>query len=377
MKICIPILALAVLLGCGFKDEPGGDLRAKEKSVGNPGAVSLDFSNTNLVWIPDGSFKMGSNTGDNDERPVHNVKLRGFWIGKFEVTNAEFAAFIKATRYRTIAEIPPTFESVFANQRLSPRQLQQARAEFEKKPAKPGSIVFVPPERDIPVQRLRDPGAFMNWWKYVDDASWKFPGGPGQPGVKAKPNYPVVHIAWYDAVKFCEWKTKSTGVTHRLPTEAEWEFAARGGLKEMEYIWGSKQEPLGKPMANIWHGRFPRENTKKDGYYGTAPVGSFPVNGYGLHDMAGNVWEWCADWYSPEYYRESVVSNPKGPPVDKSYDPNERGAKKRVQRGGSFLCTDLYCGAFRPARRMKTTPDTGMAHAGFRVLVEAPPPATE
>ena len=363
MKIFITILALTVWLGCGSQESPEGNPRIKNGHASGAGPrLGLDFSATNLVWIPGGTFKMGSTNGEQDEQPVHNVKLNGFWIGKFEVTNVEFAAFIKATKYKTIAERQPKLEDFPG---VPPESL------------KPGAIVFTPPKQDIPVHRLRDHGIFMAWWKYVHGASWEFPAGPGQPGVKTKPNYPVVHIAWYDAVKFCEWKTKITGVNHRLPTEAEWEFAARGGLKEKEYIWGTEQEPLGKPMANIWHGKFPVENTKKDGFYGTAPVGSFPVNGYGLHDMAGNVWEWCADWYSPEYYRESVVSNPKGPPVEKSRDPNEPGAKKRVQRGGSFLCTDLYCGAFRPARRMKTTPDTGMAHAGFRVLVEAAAPATE
>ena len=361
MKNCITILALTVWLGCGSQEPPEGNPQTKTGHASDTGPEG-DFSSTNLVWIPGGTFKMGSPNGEQDERPVHNVKLNGFWIGKFEVTNVEFAAFITATKYKTIAERQPKLEDFPG---VPPESL------------KPGAIVFTPPERDIPVNRLRDHGMFMAWWKYVHGASWKFPAGRGQPSVKATPNYPVVHIAWYDAVKFCEWKTKITGVTHRLPTEAEWEFAARGGLKEKEYIWGTEQEPLGKPMANIWHGKFPLENTKKDGFYGTAPVGSFPVNGYGLHDMAGNVWEWCADWYSPEYYRESVVSNPKGPPVEKSRDPNEPGAKKRGQRGGSFLCTDLYCGAFRPARRMKTTPDTGMAHAGFRVLVEAAAPATE
>ncbi len=363
MKTCITILALAVLLGCDSQDPPEGNPRTNTgKAPGaGPGPVG-DFSNTNLVWIPGDTFKMGSAKGERDEQPVHNVKLNGFWIGKFEVTNAEFAAFIKATKYKTIAERQPKPEDFPG---VPPELL------------KPGAIVFTPPERDIPVQRLRDRGMFLAWWKYVPDASWKFPAGPGQPGAKDQPRFPVVHIAWYDAVAYCEWKTKTTGVTYRLPTEAEWEFAARGGLKEKEYIWGTEQEPLGKPMANIWHGKFPVQNTKKDGFYGTAPVGSFPVNGYGLHDMAGNVWEWCSDWYRPEYYSESVVNNPKGPPADKSYDPNEPGARKRVQRGGSFLCTDLYCGSFRPARRMKTTPDTGMSHAGFRVLVEAPAPANE
>jgi formylglycine-generating enzyme required for sulfatase activity len=371
MRVFIAILSIGFFTGCKPKENAG------DKGQGADGpdtklsdvkpTISGAFSTESLVWVRGGSFRMGSNSGQRDEQPVHLVKVNSFWIGKFEVTNADFSKFTKATGYKTIAEVVPKAEN-FPDIPLE---------EFKKMDLKSGSIVFVPPSKDIPVELLKDHRMLIRWWKYVDGANWRFPKGPNQSGTKDKPNHPVVHIAWYDAMAYCEWKKEITGVVHRLPTEAEWEYAARGGLEEKEYIWGTEQEPLGKPMANIWHGRFPKENTKKDGYYGTAPVGTFPVNGYGIHDMAGNVWEWCSDWYRPEYYSESVVSNPKGPPVEKSYDPNERGAKKRIQRGGSFLCTDLYCGAFRPARRMKTTPDTGMSHAGFRIVVEAPPPATE
>ena len=370
MRIYIIILAISVTLGCNPEKVARKKSQTKEsnpiKSDVKP-IPSQEFSYENLVWVVGDTFRMGGNTGQKDEQPVHTVKLDGFWIGKFEVTNADFSKFTEATGYKTVAEVIPKAGD-FPDIPLE---------EFNKMDLKPGSIVFTPPNADIPIERLKDHGMFTQWWKYVDGASWRFPQGTDQAGAKDKPNHPVVHIAWYDAVAYCDWKTKITGVVHRLPTEAEWECAARGGLKEKEYMWGTEQEPLGKPMANIWHGRFPRENTKDDGYYYTAPVGRFPVNGYGIHDMAGNVWEWCSDWYRPEYYSESVVSNPKGPPVEKSYDPNEPGAKKRVQRGGSFLCTDLYCGAFRPAHRMKTTPDTGMSHAGFRIVVEGPPPTTE
>jgi len=328
---------------------------------------------------------MGSDSGKNDERPPHVVKLSGFWIGKYEVTNEEFGQFVKLKKYVTIAEKQPTFEELFAHEirTLNQEKVAELRAKYAKdhmyqdRVIKPGSLVFSPPDRDIPINILRNHGVFMNWWKYLDGASWKMPQGPD--GVKAEdhPQLPVVHVSWFDAVAYCKWKTEVTGVVHRLPTEAEWEFAARGGLKEKEYIWGDEQRPTGKHMANIWQGRFPRENTKADGFELTAPVGKYPANGYGLHDMAGNVWEWCSDWFRPNYYSESPVNNPQGPTVERSFDPNDgpnNRIPKRVQRGGSFLCTDLYCGAFRPSRRMKNSPESGASHSGFRIVVEAPAP---
>ena len=369
-KAWIASLAAVLVLvgGCG---KPTSDDDGIQKKP-----YAEDFTSVGLVWVPGGQFTMGTDAGEKDEAPPHVVKLNGFWMGKYEVTNEEFEEFAKLSKYETIAERRPSFEEIFAQQmgRMTPEQLAAARAEFDKNPPEAGSIVFTPPNEDIPINILRQHNMFMRWWTYMPGANWRFPDGPK--GLKAAehPKLPVVQIAWHDAVAFCNWKTKVTGVVHRLPTEAEWEYAARGGLKEKEYIWGDEQRPEGEHMANIWQGRFPRDNTKADGFEGVAPVGKFPANGYGLHDMAGNVWEWCGDWYRPEYYSESPVSNPKGPPVEQSYDPNEPGSKKRVQRGGSFLCTDLYCGAFRPARRMKTTPDTGMSHAGFRIVVEAPAP---
>jgi len=356
MRIFISILTAVIINGCGSEPPTTPPAGAGD---GNAPVEAVDLSGQNLVWVAGGAFRMGSEKGEQDEKPVHQVKLNGFWIGKFEVTNAEFGEFAKATGYKTIAERVPRQED-FPN--APPENLR------------PGSLLFIPPKQEVPPGELHRPGAVRQWWVYKHGANWREPNGPGGEKVENWLKHPVVHVSWYDAVAYCEWKTKATGMSHRLPTEAEWEYAARGGLREMEYIWGTEQEPLGKPMANIWHGKFPVENTKKDGFFATAPVGSFPVNGYGLHDMAGNVWEWCSDWYSPEYYAKSVVSNPKGPPVEKSYDPNEPGSKKRIQRGGSFLCTDQYCGAFRPSTRKRTTPDTGASHAGFRVVVEAPAP---
>ncbi len=308
------------------------------------------FDTKGMVWVPAGEFQMGTNKGEEDAKPIHKVALDGFWMDAHEVTNEEFGRFIKATGYVTIAERKP-----------DPK-------DFPGVPAselKAGAIVFTPPPRPIPVQQLRAHNAFLQWWRYVPGASWRHPEGPGST-LRGREKHPVVYVAWYDAFAYAKWAGK------RLPTEAEWEYAARGGLAGNEFCWGNELTPKGKQMANTWQGRFPVENTANDGFRLTAPVGSFPANGYGIFDMSGNVWEWCADWYTPDYYKNSPAKNPPGPKT--SHDPNEPGVWKRVQRGGSFMCTDLYCGAFRPSHRMKTSPDTGLSHAGFRCVASGFPP---
>jgi len=356
IRMVLVVVSLA-FLACKPRDNGG---KSGQKVPLDSGLkIKTQFNVDLMAWIPPGSFEMGSEK-NQDEQPVHKVKVDGFWVGKHEVTNEEFAEFADDSGYKTIAERKPKPEDF---PEIPPEEFVNIKA---------GSIVFTPPDVDIPVERLKAHNAFLAWWKYEAGASWRFPEGPQKGGIEKKLKHPAVHIAWLDAQEYCKWLTQKTGIKHRLPTEAEWEYAARGGLKGKEYIWGDEQEPEGQIMANIWQGRFPRENTEKDGYYTTAPVGKFPPNGYGLFDMGGNVWEWCSDWYMPNYYRNSPVSNPTGP--SESYDPNEPGRWKRVQRGGSFLCSDLYCGSFRPSRRMKTTPDTGMSHAGFRVVAEAPAP---
>ncbi len=293
-----------------------------------------------MVLIPGGTFWMGSDTGPADTRPEHQVEIDAFWMDQYEVTNEQFARFVQSTGFITTAERTPTahdLPGVPAEQLLA------------------GSLVFTPPRTNDP--SLDQP---LSWWQFVAGANWRHPNGPDSK-IEDRAKHPVVHVSWDDAIAYCKWAGK------RLPTEAEWEYAARGGLDRKEYVWGDEQQPLGRHAANIWQGRFPHENTKEDGFVATAPVGSFPANGYGLYDVAGNVWEWCADWYRPDYYAHSSAANPLGP--DSSYDPDEPGARKRVERGGSYLCTDVYCGSFRPVRRMKTSPDTSLCHTGFRCVI--------
>ncbi len=288
-----------------------------------------------MAWVPGGSFWMGDNHFP-DARPEHLVYVDGFWLDKHEVTNAEYAKFVDATDYKTIAERP-----------LDPR-------EFPNVPVadlKPGSIVFNPPPQPV---SLDNP---LQWWRYVPGASWRHPEGPDST-IEGRENHPVVQIAWPDAVAYAEWAGK------RLPTEAEWELAARGGLDRQEYCWGNSLHPAGEWRSNIWQGRFPVSNEKLDGFRATAPVGSFPAEGYGLFDMSGNVWEWCSDWYQPDYYQHSPGKNPPGP--ETSFDPDEPGIAKRVQRGGSFMCADSYCKSYVPGARGKGDVSSAASHIGFR-----------
>ncbi|HLJ92067.1 MAG TPA: formylglycine-generating enzyme family protein [Gemmataceae bacterium] len=290
-----------------------------------------------MVWIPTGEFPMGDSEGlFPDARPVHKVYVDGFWMDRTEVTNAQFARFVDATGYVTVAERPP-----------DPREFPEVPAEK----LVPGSIVFTPPDKDVSLDRP------LSWWRWVPGANWRHPEGPGST-IEGKEQHPVVQICWHDAQAYAQWAGK------RLPTEAEWEYAARGGLEQKRYCWGDDLLPGGKWQANIWQGDFPRVNTREDGFERTAPVGSYPANGFGLFDMAGNVWEWCADWYRPDYYAVSPAQNPRGP--NSSYDPNEPDLPKRVQRGGSFLCSDVYCVRYRPGARGKGEPGSAASHIGFR-----------
>jgi sulfatase modifying factor 1 len=299
-----------------------------------------------MVWVPGGRFWMGSAEDPEGNAPLHQVAVSGFWMDKTEVTNAQFEQFVKATGYKTTAEREPTADDF--NGREVPAELR-----------KPFSIGFVPVEGDVPLFGPWPTGA-PPWWRAVVGADWRHPEGPGS-DIKDRMNHPAVHISWHDAVAYCEWAGK------RLPTEAEWECAARGGLDRQEYCWGSeKQGANGKWWANTFQGRFPGENTAEDGFAGTAPVGSYPPNGHGLYDTAGNVWEWCSDWYSAGYYRVSPRNNPKGPEAGDAGRDTIQSAK--VRRGGSFLCADSYCRRYLPAARDHNPPNDAASHTGFRCV---------
>jgi len=307
-------------------------------------------SHAGMIWIKPGSFLMG---GDNkqaypDEYPKHKTAVHGFWMDATEVTNAQFAKFVNATWYITTAERKPDWNEL--KKQLPPGTPKPADSLLVA-----ASLVFDPPKEAV---NLND---YTQWWAWKKGASWRHPHGPGS-NIKGKENYPVVHVSWFDAVAYCKWAGK------RLPTEAEWEWAARGGLQNKIYPWGDEPVDEGKVKANTWQGHFPDRNTLRDKFYGLAPVASFAPNGYGLYDMAGNAWEWCADYYNSNYYKTVAggAVDPRGP--TKSFDPDEPYTKKRVIRGGSFLCNDSYCTGYRVARRMKSTEDSGMEHLGFRCV---------
>lgn len=298
-----------------------------------------------MVWVPGGEFWMGADDFP-DAQPWHRVFVNGFWLDKTEVTNEQFEKFVKATEYVTIAERRPRPEDFPG---APPENLVA------------GSVVFSPPDHPVKLNN------HFQWWDYVKGANWRHPEGP-QSSIKDRKNYPVVHIAYDDAQAYAKWAGK------RLPTEAEFEFAQRGGLDRKPYAWGDVFMPGGKHMANTFQGHFPDKNTKEDGYDHAAPVASFPPNGYGLYDMAGNVWEWTSDWYRHDYYRTlaaegPLARNPQGP-AD-SFDPSEPSVNKRVHKGGSFLCTDQYCARYISGGRGKGDPDTGTNHVGFRLVRDA------
>ena len=311
---------------------------------------SANISTKGMVLINAGTFMMGANDKDAmpDEAPVHKVSLNDFWIDATEVTNAQFAMFVNETHYVTTAEQQPNWDEL-------KRQLPAGTAKPADSLLVAASLVF---HSSASAVDLND---YTQWWSWQKGANWKHPKGPAS-DIIGKENYPVVQVSWYDAQAYCKWADK------RLPTEAEWECAARAGLKNNLYTWGNEAPNQGKSKANLWQGHFPDKNSMTDHFYGTAPVKSFAANAFGLYDMAGNVWEWCADFYDEHYYatNDEVTTNPKGPL--QSNDPQEPFAPKRVMRGGSFLCNESYCSGYRVARRMKTTEDSGMENLGFRCV---------
>lgn len=300
----------------------------------------------NMVWIPGGEFLMGSDKHYPEEAPAHRVRVDGFWMDRFTVTNEAFKRFVTATGYVTLAEKPARAEDY-------PGAIPELLA--------PSSAMFRKADKPI------DLSNHYNWWTYVRGADWRHPQGP-ESTIDGLMNHPVVHLAFGDVEAYALWSGKE------LPSEAEWEFAARGGLDVAEYAWGDEFAPGGKHMANTWQGEFPWQNHCEDGYEGTAPVGSFPPNGYDLHDMIGNVWEWTADWYQEHAKISSpccTVNNPRGACREQSYDPHlpEIRIPRKVMKGGSYLCAPNYCRRYRPSARMSQPVDTSTCHLGFRCIV--------
>ena len=301
-----------------------------------------------MIWIPPATYRMGSAKHYPEERPVHRVSVDGFWIDRYPVTNARFARFIDATSHVTFAEIPP-----------DPAQYPGALPEM----LYAGSLVFVKP--DGPVDRSN----FANWWTFMRGADWRHPHGPAT-AIERRDQHPVVHVTFGDAEAFATWEGKS------LPTEAEWELAARGGLDGAPYAWGDEFLPEDRHQANTWQGEFPWQNLAIDGYEGTSPVGAFPPNGYGLYDMIGNVWEWTTDWYQSKHPGDSPKAcctphNPRGAREDDSHDPCQPQIRipRKVIKGGSHLCAPNYCRRYRPAARFPEPIDTSTCHLGFRCIV--------
>jgi formylglycine-generating enzyme required for sulfatase activity len=318
-----------------------------------PGPVAATETPAGMVWVPGGEFTMGSDAADAEpqERPAHRVRLDGFWMDQTTVTNADFRRFVDATGYVTTAERKPDWEEI----------RKQAPPGTPKPPAEklvPSSVVFTPPDHGV---RLDDQS---QWWRWTPGADWRHPEGP-KSNIEGKDDHPVIHVSWDDAVAYCRWAGK------RLPTEAEWEFAARGGLEGRRFFWGDDPLDEDHPQCNTWQGRFPDVNTNRDGYPRSSPVKAFKPNGFGLYAMAGNVWQWTADWYRADAFvllerstGGQVAVNPSGP--DRGFDPNQPRMPERVVRGGSFLCNASYCASYRISARRGTDPQTSLSHTGFR-----------
>ncbi|HYF30772.1 MAG TPA: formylglycine-generating enzyme family protein [Chitinophagaceae bacterium] len=335
----IEIIILIAITGAGCNQRSAHHASTKDSVVSCADSMPARFavvadtstitasrsSADDMVWIEGGELTMGApdNEGNPDEYPNRKMKVAGFWMDATEVTNAQFRKFVEATGYITTAEKDVDWDEM-------KKQLPAGTPKPADSALKAASLVFTPPAHAVPLHDV------SKWWSWRHGANWKHPQGPGS-NIEGKDDHPVVHISWYDATAYCKWAGK------RLPTEAEWEFAARGGKRHQKYPWGNEDPEAGKPKANIWQGEFPHHNKNSDGFYRSAPVRSFAANGYGLFDMAGNVWEWCSDWYGND-------------------------AQMKVVRGGSFMCNASYCKGYRASARMKTSPDTGLEHTGFRCV---------
>jgi sulfatase modifying factor 1 len=356
MKLPLALLALTLCSSAAFADccssnLPSRFLAEEHTKKADPQAIS------NMVLINGGDFTMGSDAIDarKDQKPAHKVHINSFYMDTTPVTNREFKAFVDATGYVTTAEMPPKLEDIMS-------QVPPGTTPPSQESLVAASLVFKPTDGPVALNNSN------KWWEWKKGANWKHPLGPSST-ITGKDDHPVVHISWYDAKAFATWAKK------RLPTEAEWEYAAYGGKTNVKYTWGSDEFSEENPQCNIWHGSFPHKSTKDNGYYGTTPVKTFAANSYGLYDMSGNVWQWCSDLYNAGYYQEkaknAVSNNPKGP--EKSHDPDEPYSAKHVHRGGSFLCHASYCKGYQITARMKTSPDTSLNHLGFRCAKDVLP----
>ncbi len=338
IKYVVLFCSISVFLGCKNSGQTSLEKDKKEPK--------------NMVWIEGAQFEMGYNEdeGHSGEYPKHKVEVSGFYIDKYEVTNQQFLEFTKETGYITTAERKPTWEELKS-------QLPPGTEKFPDSVMVAGSIVF----NETKVTNYDD---YTQWWKWLPGASWKHPIGPGS-DIKELMDHPVVHVSWFDAMAYAKWAGKD------LPTEAEWELVARGKDFDAIYPWGNKPPDDAKPQANYFQGDFPQKNKVSDGFVRTAPVGSFKPNEYGIYDLGGNVWEWCKDNYHADYFREckkkGLVKDPQG--SDTSYDPAEPYMKKKVTKGGSFLCNDSYCSGYKVRRRMKSDLYSSQDHTGFRCVI--------
>jgi len=363
------LLAGAAAVVCGGAGYAAVSWLARPEAPKGPQVLAGDGKNgpAGMAWVPAGEFLMGSDSrmAQPNEKPAHKVRVHGFWMDQHHVTNAEFRRFVEATGYRTTAELKPDWET------LKP-QLPPGTPRPSDEVLVAGAMVFVGTPAVV------DYSDVTRWWRFVPGADWRHPNGPDS-HIEGKDDHPVVQVSYEDALAYAKWADK------RLPTEAEWEFAARGGLEQATYVWGEDFAPSDKQMANVWQGqqqrRFPVVSAKAGGALGTSPAGTFPANGYGLYDMTGNAWQWAADWYRADQFRRqaaqvqagNTLDNPAGP--QDSFDPSEPGvpvdAPKRVTRGGSFLCNEDFCQSYRPSARRGTDPYTSMSHIGFRLAMDA------
>jgi formylglycine-generating enzyme len=351
-KTPILILALTLVLAVSCnKPSPSSTTPSPDIVASQP---EPDKKEPGMAWIPGGEFIMGTDEQDAypAERPAVNLKVKGFWMDKAEVTNAEFAEFVKATGYITVAERPIVWEEL-------KKQLPPGTPELDTSELLPGSLVFTPPSNPVPLTDI------SQWWTWIDGASWRHPEGP-KSTIEGKENHPVVHIAFEDAEAYAKWAGK------RLPTEIEWEYAARGGVNGKRFAWGDELHPSGQYLANTFQGVFPHQNEGLDGFVGTSPVKTFAPNPFGLYDMIGNVWELTSDWYDALKFARLAGKAPKlDAGMNPCYNPDNPFAMERVIKGGSFLCAANYCVNYRPSARQGHAFDSGTSNVGFRLVKDA------